>query len=152
MLTHNLTGAIAILKQTRIGDFTFELFETLAFTLNQKIEVHDRGSEANRSRPESATPATLELRTFAGALRLGAAVTPREFFYAPGGVDEFLFACEKRMASGADADFNVSFGRAGVINRTARANDIGLLIIGMNVRLHVQKRTQKLAVKAQICK
>jgi hypothetical protein len=152
VLTHNLTGAIAILKKAGIGDFTFELFETLAFTLNQKIEVHNRGSEADRPRPESATPATIQLRTFAGTRGLGAAVTPREFFYAPGGVDEFLFACEKRMASGADADFNVSFGRAGVINRAARANDVGLLIIGMNVRLHVQKRAQNLAVKAQIRK
>jgi hypothetical protein len=26
-----------------------------------------------------------------------------------------------------------------VINRAARANDVGLLIIGMNVRLHIQK-------------
>jgi hypothetical protein len=83
---------------------------------------------------------------------LSAAVTTREFFHAPGGVDEFLFAGKKRMAGGTDADSNVSFGRAGVINRAARANDIGLLIIGMNVRLHVEKRAQKLAAKGQIRK
>src|SRR5438105_11250018 len=83
---------------------------------------------------------------------LGAAVTAREFFHAPGGIDKFLFAGEKRMAGGADADFNVSFGRAGVINRAARANDIGLLIIWMNVRLHVQKRVQNLAAEGQIRK
>jgi hypothetical protein len=83
---------------------------------------------------------------------LGAAVTTREFFHAPGGVDEFLFAGKKRMAGGADADFNVSFGRAGVINRAARANDIGLLIIGMNLRFHVEKRAQNLAAKGQIRK
>jgi hypothetical protein len=39
-----------------------------------------------------------------------------------------------------------------VINRAARANDIALLIIWMNVRLHVQKRAQNLAVKGQIRK
>jgi hypothetical protein len=39
-----------------------------------------------------------------------------------------------------------------VINRPARANDIGLLIIGMNVRLHIQKRAQNLAGEGQICK
>jgi hypothetical protein len=83
---------------------------------------------------------------------LSAAVTTREFFHAPGGVDEFLFAGKKRMAGGTDADSNVSFGRAGVINRAARANDIGLLIIGMNVRLHVEKRAQNLAAKGQIRK
>jgi len=90
--------------------------------------------------------------SLAGAGGLGAAVTTREFFYAPGGVDEFLFAGKKRMAGSADADFNVSFGRAGVINRAARANDIGLLIIVMNVRLHVEKRAESLAAKGQIRK
>jgi hypothetical protein len=83
---------------------------------------------------------------------LGAAVTTREFFDAPSGIDKFLFAGEKRMAGGADADFNVSFGRAGVINRAAGANDIGLLIIGMNVRLHIQKRARNLAAEGQIRK
>ena len=56
------------------------------------------------------------------------------------------------MAGGTDADFNISFGRASVINRAARANDIGLLIIGMNVRLHVQKRADNLAAEGQIRK
>jgi len=90
--------------------------------------------------------------SLAGAGGLGAAVTTREFFHAPGGVDEFLFAGKKRMAGSADADFNVSFGRASVINRAARANDIGLLIIGMNVRFHIQKRVQNLTAEGQIRK
>src|SRR5213595_2682780 len=90
--------------------------------------------------------------SLAGAGGPGAAVTTREFFHAPGGVDEFLFAGKKRMAGGADPDFNVSFSRAGVINRAARANDIGLLVIGMNVRLHVEKRAESLATKGQIRK
>jgi hypothetical protein len=34
-----------------------------------------------------------------------------------------------------------------VINRPARANDIGLLIIGMNVRLHIQKQGGNLAAE-----
>ena len=83
---------------------------------------------------------------------LGAAVAAGEFFHAPGGVDEFLLASEKRMAGGADADFNVSFGRASVINRAARANDIGRLIIGMNIRFHIEKRAESLAVNPQIRK
>ena len=83
------------------------------------------------------------LRLFGRASGLGAAVTAREFFHAPGGIDEFLLAREKRMAGSADADFNVSFGRASVINRAARANDIGLLIIGMNIRVHFENE-QKL--------
>jgi hypothetical protein len=39
-----------------------------------------------------------------------------------------------------------------MINRAARANDVALLIIRMNVRLHVEKRAQKLAPKAWIRK
>jgi hypothetical protein len=41
-----------------------------------------------------------------------------------------------------------------VINRAARANDIGLLIIGMNVRLHIKnkKRAQKVVLKPLIRK
>ena len=90
--------------------------------------------------------------SLARASGLGAAVAAGEFFHAPGRVDEFLLASEKRMAGGADADFNVSFGRASVINRAARANDVGLLIIGMNVRFHVKKRAESLAVNLQIRK
>jgi hypothetical protein len=76
---------------------------------------------------------------------LGAAVAAGEFFHTSGSVDEFLLASEKRMAGGADADSNILFGRAGVINRAAGANHIGLLIIGMNLRLHVEKQAQNLA-------
>ena len=84
--------------------------------------------------------------------RLGAAVAAREFLDAARGIDELLLAGEKRMAGGTDADSNVSFGRASVINRAARANDVGLLIIRMNVRLHIQKRAQNLAAEGQIRK
>src|SRR5947207_13861387 len=70
---------------------------------------------------------------------LGATVATREFFHPPGGIDKFLFAGEKRMAGGTDADSNVSFGRARVISRGALASDGGLLIIGMNVRFEIQQ-------------
>ena len=101
--------------------------------------------------PRESGAATSEL-SLARASGLGAAVAAREFFYAPGRINKFLFAGEKRMAGGTDADFNVSFGRASVINRPARANDIGLLVIGMNVRLHIQKRAHSLAAEGQIRK
>ena len=104
-----------------------------------------------RQNPGADDPGYTQL-SFTRASGLGAAVAAGEFFHAPGGVDEFLLASEKRMAGGADADFNVSFGRASVINRAARANDIGLLIIGMNVRLHIKKRVQKVVLKPLIRK
>src|ERR1700730_8473057 len=108
-----------------------------------------RSRQTGVNDPGYNCPSQLSL---AGAGGLGTAVTTREFFHTPGGIDEFLLAGEKRMAGGTDADFNVSFGRAGVINRAAGANDVGLLIIGMNVRLHVKKRVRNLAVKGQIRK
>ena len=48
------------------------------------------------------------------------------------------------MASGADADFNVTTRRAGVIDRATRANDIGLYVFRMNVRFHVRKGARNL--------
>jgi len=104
-----------------------------------------------RQNPGADAPGYTQL-SFTRTSGLGAAVAAGEFFHAPGGVDEFLLASEKRMAGGADADFNVSFGRASVINRAARANDVGLLIIRMNVRLHIQKRANNLAVEGKIRK
>ena len=79
---------------------------------------------ADRGGRESPTPGQKSAKTFfAGASRFRAAVAAREFLHPTRGVDELLFAGEKRMASGADTDFNVRLGRTGVINRTARAGD-----------------------------
>ena len=84
------------------------------------------------------------LTLLGGAGRLGAAVTAREFFNPACRIDEFLLAREKRVARGANADFNVTPGRASVIHRTACANDIGLYVFRMNVRFHVRKGARNL--------
>ena len=86
----------------------------------------------------------IQLTLLRGPSGLGAAVTAREFLDAACGIDEFLLAREKRVAGGADADFNVTPGRAGVIHRTACANDIGLYVFRMNVRFHVRKGARNL--------
>ena len=104
-----------------------------------------------RQNPGGDDPGYSQL-SFTRTSGLGAAVAAGEFFHTSGSVDEFLLASKKRMAGGADADFNISFGRAGVINRAARANHIGLLIIGMNVRLHIKKRAQNVVLKPLIRK
>src|SRR5437660_9522346 len=93
---------------------------------------------------KSATPqafgtATIQLTFFARARGFGAAVALGEFFDATGRVDEFLFAGEKRMTSGADTDSNVASGRAGVIDRAARANDVGFVIFWVNACFHSSK-------------
>ena len=94
--------------------------------------------------PRQSEAATVQLSLLGGASGLGATVTAREFFHAACGVDEFLFAGEKRVARGADADFNVTPGRTGMIYRAARANDIGLYVFRMNVRFHVRKGARNL--------
>ena len=48
------------------------------------------------------------------------------------------------MTSGADTDFNVLTGRAGMVDRAARANDVGLEVFRMDVRFHVPKGARNL--------
>jgi len=82
----------------------------------------------------------------------GAAVTAIEFFHAPGGIDELLFAGEKWMASGTNTDLNIATRRAGVIHRAARTNDVGLVVLWMNARFHVWKRAQNVIERMILCK
>jgi hypothetical protein len=96
--------------------------------LNEKIKVHDDVAAAVSAADQGAWHKRLykNLTFLRGASGLSAAVTAREFFYATSGIDELLFASKKRVASGADADFNVTSSGASVIHRAARAHDIGL--------------------------
>ncbi len=71
----------------------------------------------------------------------GTAVAARELLDATRGIDELLFARKKRMASGANADFNITPRRARVVNRATSAADFRLVIFWMNGRFHVQERT-----------
>ena len=90
--------------------------------------------------PRQSEAATAgQLTFFARARSFGAAVAFGEFLNPTGGVDEFLFAGEKRMAGRANTDSNVAPGRAGVVNRTARANHIGLVIFWVNACFHSSK-------------
>jgi hypothetical protein len=75
---------------------------------------------------------------------LGAAIAARELLHPASGVDELLFPGEKRMASSTDADSNIRAGGASVVSRAARTDDVGLLIIRMNIRLHGNKRAATL--------
>jgi hypothetical protein len=83
---------------------------------------------------------------------LGSAVTTGELLDAACSIDEFLFPGEKRMASGADTDFNVTPGRPGMVNRAARANHVGFGVFRMDVRFHVRKGARNLSVPGQFRK
>ena len=94
-----------------------------------------------RGAPTEQDGYRIQLRLFSAARRFCAAVTAREFLDPAGSIDEFLLTGEKRMAGGANANFNITPRRTGVIDGTTGAGDVGLVILRMNVRLHVQKRT-----------
>ena len=98
----------------------------------------DRGIRAGIDDPGYRS--SLSFSRGAGANGLGPAITPRELLHASRGIDELLFPGEKRMACRTDADFDVLLGRARVIDSAASADDIGLVILRMNVRFHVWKR------------
>src|SRR5205823_2310112 len=89
-----------------------------------------------------------QLRLLGSASGLGAAVTACELLHAPGRIDELLFASEKRMTSGADTDSNITARRAGMINRAARAHDIRLVILWMNVCFHLRKGARNVITHA----
>jgi len=97
-------------------------------------------------------PDQLSFSGDAAACCFGAAVAARELLDATRGIDEFLFAREKRMASGANADFNITPRRARVVNRAASAADFRLVIFRMNGRFHVQERTGNLCGKLPLRK
>src|ERR1700730_8391971 len=79
---------------------------------------------------------SVQLSFLGRAHSFGAAIALGEFFHATGRVHEFLFAGEKRMTSRADTDSNVATGRAGLINRAARAHDIRFVIFWVNGCFH----------------
>jgi hypothetical protein len=80
-----------------------------------------------------------QLSFFASAHGFRAAVALGEFLNATGGIYKFLLAGEKRMTSGTDTDSNVAPGRARVIDRAARAHNVGLVILWVNACFHVRK-------------
>ena len=143
MFAHYFLGAFAIREKCRIRDLMCELLEALAFTFNKKIEVHlVIGAMWERRGPRRLSAYSKSQLSFGAASGFGAAVATSEFLDASGCIDKFLFASEKRMAGGANADFNITPRRTRVINNAARAHDIGLMIFRMNARLHVKNEPQ----------
>jgi len=99
---------------------------------------HGALSPCSETPRQSEAATARQLTLFTRARGSGAAVTLGEFFHATGRIDELLLAGEKRMTSGADTDSNVAPGRAGLIDRAARANHVGLVIFWMNACFHVR--------------
>jgi hypothetical protein len=89
--------------------------------------------------PKAFGAATAQLSFLLCPRGFSAAVAASEFFDTPGGIDELLFAREKWMTSSTNTDLNIATRRAGVIHRAARAHNIGIVILWMNARFHLQK-------------
>ena len=100
---------------------------------------HGAQSPCLKTPRQSEAATARQLTFFARAHGFGAAIALGEFFDATGRVHEFLFACEKRMTSGADTDSNVATSRAGMVDRAACAHDVGFVIFWVNVCFHRQK-------------
>jgi hypothetical protein len=82
-----------------------------------------------------------------GARGFGAAVAASKFLDASGRIHELLFTGEKGMTSGANTDLNIAARGAGVIDRTASAHNIGLVILWMNTGFHLWKGARNLLVQ-----
>ena len=87
-----------------------------------------------------------------GASSFGAAVTAGKFLDPARSIDKLLFASEKGMTSGTNADLNIATRGASVIHRAACAYHIGLVIFWMNGCFHLLNEARNLFVTFGFCK
>ena len=93
-----------------------------------------------------------ELSFLRGAGSFRAAVTAGKFLDAARRIDKLLFAGEKGMTGGTNADLNIATRGAGVIHRAACAHHISLVIFWMNACFHLLKGARNVFVNAAFCK
>ena len=89
-----------------------------------------------------------ELSFLFGAGSFRAAVSAGKFLDPARGIDKLLFAREKRMTSGTNADLNIATRGASVIHRAACAHHIGLVIFWMNACFHLLNGARNVFVNA----
>jgi hypothetical protein len=93
-----------------------------------------------------------ELSFLFGAGGFRAAVSAGKFLDPARGIDKLLFAGEKGMTSGTNADLNIATCGAGVIHRAACAHQISFVIFWMNACFHLLNGAPNLLVNAGFCK
>ena len=101
---------------------------------------------ASRDPIDPGKKAKLGLFAGSGASGFGTAIASGEFLHATRRIYELLFTREKRMASRANADFNIPLGGTGVVNSTARTGYVGFVILWMDARFHGSKRVVNLGM------
>ena len=87
-----------------------------------------------------------------GAGSFGAAVTAGKFLDSARGIDKLLFAGEKGMTSGTNADLNIALRGASVIHRAACAHHISLVIFWMNACFHLLSGAWNVFATSGFCK
>jgi hypothetical protein len=93
-----------------------------------------------------------ELNFFLRAGSFRAAVTAGKFLDPARSIDKFLFAREKGMTSGTNADLNIATRGAGVIHRAACAHHISLIIFWMNACFHILNGARNVFATSGFCK
>ena len=81
-----------------------------------------------------------------------AAVTAGKFLDPARGIDKLLFAGEKGMTSGTNADLNIATRGASVIHRAACAHHISLVIFWMNACFHLLNGARNVFATFGFCK
>jgi hypothetical protein len=93
-----------------------------------------------------------ELSFLLGAGSFRAAVAAGKFLDSARRIDKLLFAGEKGMTSGTNADLNIATRGASVIHRAACAHHISFVIFWMNACFHLLNGAQNVFVTAGFCK
>ena len=93
-----------------------------------------------------------ELSFLLEAGSFGAAVTAGKFLDPARGIDKLLFAGEKGMTSGTNADLNIATCGASVIHRAACAHHISFVIFWMNACFHLLNGAQNVFATSGFCK
>ena len=93
-----------------------------------------------------------ELSFLLGADSFGAAVTAGKFLDPARGIDELLFAGEKGMTSGTNADLNIATRGASVIHGAACAHHISFVVFWMNACFHLVNGARNVFVNVPFCK
>ena len=93
-----------------------------------------------------------ELSFLFGTGSFHAAVSAGKFLDPARGIDKLLFAGEKGMTSGTNADLNIATRGARMIHRAACAHDISLIIFWMNACFHLLNGARNVFATAGFCK
>jgi hypothetical protein len=93
-----------------------------------------------------------ELSFLLEAGSFSAAVTAGKFLDPARGIDKLLFAGEKGMTSGTNADLNIATRGASVIHRAACAHHISFVVFWMNVCFHLLNGARNVFATAGFCK